>query len=241
MNLRRRWQRRVLGRLFLVVLPFLLVAGVLTLLADDWWRWSGGVVFGMGLALFVIALLTPPQHIENWNVGADGERRTADALRPLTRSGWHAAHDLDWPGAGNVDHVVLGPGGVYVLDSKAWSGVISVDEDGITSTPKDDPEGVRTRKHQRRQQAHAGAAVARALAARSNVPVPAPVPVMVMWAPFPQRVASGGGITYVAGDHLADWLLSRPRKLSRQQVAQLAAIVSDDLLGTPINADRSSV
>lgn len=203
------------GRLLVIVLPFLLVGAALTL-ADAWWRWNGGVFLGAGLALFVIALQSPPQHIENWNAGADGEKRTARVLRPLTRAGWHAIHDLDWTGAGNVDLVVLGPGGVYVLDSKAWSGVVSVDEDGVTSTPKDDPEAARTRQHQRGRHALAGSAVARALAARSNVPVPAPVPVMVMWAPFPQRVASRGGVTYVAGDHLADWLISRPRKLSRE-------------------------
>jgi Nuclease-related domain len=239
--LRGGWRRRVVGRLLILVLPFLFVGGVLTAQADDWWRWSGGVVLGLGLALFVIAWQTPPRHIESWNTGADGERRTGRVLQPLTRSGWHAVHDLDWPGAGNVDHVLLGPGGVYVLDSKAWNGVVSVDDGGATITPRDNPDAAWTERGQQSRQARAGVTVARALAARSNVTVPAPVPVVVLWSPFPQRVATSGGVTYVEGNHLADWLISRPRKLHRQQIAQLGAVVSDDLLRAPATVEPSSV
>ena len=36
--------------------------------------------------------------------------------------------DLQWPGGryGHVDHVVVGPSGVYVIDTKTWSGDVSV-------------------------------------------------------------------------------------------------------------------
>ncbi len=40
-------------------------------------------------------------------------------------------------------------------------------------------------------------------------------------------------MTYVEGEHLADWLISRPQRLHRQQVDQLAAVVADDLLADP--------
>ncbi len=52
-------------------------------------------MLGAGLELFVIAWRTPPQHIESWNTGAEGERRTERVLRPLVHSGWHVVHDLD--------------------------------------------------------------------------------------------------------------------------------------------------
>lgn len=235
-TLLRRWRRRVLGRLLLLALPFFLVGIALSTFTDSGWRWSGGVVLGLGLGILVIALQTPPRHIENWILGAIGERRTERALKALVRSGWIAIHDLDWPGAGNLDHLVIGPGGVYVLDSKAWSGVVSVDAGGVTTTSKDDPEDVRTRRHQRRQGTAAGSAVARALAGRSGLQVPAPAAVVVVWAPFPQRVVHAGGSTYVAGDHLADWLISQPRRLTRDQITRLAAAASGDLLSTSIEA-----
>src|SRR3546814_20149304 len=37
-------------------------------------------------------------------------------------------HDVAWPGRprANIDHVVIGPGGAFVIDSKNWSGAIAV-------------------------------------------------------------------------------------------------------------------
>lgn len=50
--------------------------------------------------------------------GAQGEEATALALRPLERRGWRVVHDIEVPGKGNVDHLLIGPGGVYAIDSK---------------------------------------------------------------------------------------------------------------------------
>jgi hypothetical protein len=60
--------------------------------------------------------------------GALGEQQTAYALAMLPASGWFVLHDVRWPGRrfANIDHVVVGPGGVFVIDSKAWSGRIEV-------------------------------------------------------------------------------------------------------------------
>ncbi len=59
---------------------------------------------------------------DNWERGAEGERMTAAALASLPDS-WVVVHDLHVPGSrANVDHVVVGPNGVWVVDSKAYSG-----------------------------------------------------------------------------------------------------------------------
>jgi hypothetical protein len=58
-----------------------------------------------------------------WRHGAQGERRTARLLAPLERAGYQVFHDLAVPGsAANVDHLVVGPTGVYVIDSKRYRG-----------------------------------------------------------------------------------------------------------------------
>lgn len=59
--------------------------------------------------------------------GAEGECATAHALTTLP-SGWTAIHDVRWPGRrlANIDHVVVGPGGVFVIDSKLWSGRVTL-------------------------------------------------------------------------------------------------------------------
>lgn len=60
--------------------------------------------------------------------GAEGERVTAEVLDALPDEHWIVMHDLRWPGRryANVDHIVVGPPGIFVVDSKNWSGRIEV-------------------------------------------------------------------------------------------------------------------
>jgi len=62
-----------------------------------------------------------------WERGAEGEVAVARALEALP-DGWVVLHDLAWPGRkrANLDHVVVGPGGVFVVDAKNWSGRVEV-------------------------------------------------------------------------------------------------------------------
>jgi Nuclease-related domain len=66
-----------------------------------------------------------------WRQGAAGERRTARLLAPLERHGWAILHDLAIPGStANLDHLALGPGGVFVIDSKQYRGRLQLDASG---------------------------------------------------------------------------------------------------------------
>jgi hypothetical protein len=66
-----------------------------------------------------------------WRTGARGERRTARRLRRLVRRGYVAFHDLAMPGSrANIDHLLIGPSGVFVLDSKQYTGRIQQTPDG---------------------------------------------------------------------------------------------------------------
>jgi hypothetical protein len=66
-----------------------------------------------------------------WRRGAAGERRTARLLEPLDRHGWAVLHDLAAPGSrANIDHLVIGPGGVFVVDSKQYRGRLRLDPSG---------------------------------------------------------------------------------------------------------------
>jgi hypothetical protein len=63
-----------------------------------------------------------------WRQGAAGERRTARLLAGLERQGWVVLHDLAVPGSrANIDHLVVGPGGVFVIDSKQYRGRLRLD------------------------------------------------------------------------------------------------------------------
>jgi len=63
-----------------------------------------------------------------WDAGALGERVVADKLSELVPRGWYVLHDVHWPGRpkANLDHVLVGPGGVVVVDSKNWTGEVRV-------------------------------------------------------------------------------------------------------------------
>lgn len=66
-----------------------------------------------------------------WERGAAGERATANALKALPADDWVVLHDLRWPGRpfANIDHIAIGPGGVFVIDSKNWSGRVQLTGD----------------------------------------------------------------------------------------------------------------
>jgi Nuclease-related domain len=66
-----------------------------------------------------------------WRRGAVGERRTARLLGQLERHGWAVLHDLALPGSrANIDHLAIGPGGVFVIDSKQYRGRLQLDRPG---------------------------------------------------------------------------------------------------------------
>jgi len=66
-----------------------------------------------------------------WRRGAAGERRTARVLAALEGEGWAVLHDLAVPRSrANIDHLVIGPGGVFVVDSKQYHGRLQLDPTG---------------------------------------------------------------------------------------------------------------
>jgi hypothetical protein len=48
--------------------------------------------------------------------------------------------------------------------------------------------------------------------------------VVVIWGDFPGRVQERGGVTYVAGEHLVEWLEALPPRLSPADLQALARV-----------------
>jgi Nuclease-related domain len=102
---------------------------------------AGGVLGSLlgprpGLVLSVLAAVAagwgwrfrPSPAARAWRRGAVGERRTARRLAALERHGWAVLHDLTVPRSqANIDHLVIGPGGVFVIDSKQFRGRLRLD------------------------------------------------------------------------------------------------------------------
>jgi Nuclease-related domain len=75
----------------------------------------------------------PSEQVTAWRRGAAGGRRTTRLLDRLTRDGYVVFHDLAVPGntSANVDHLVIGPTGLFVLDTKQWTGSVHQSSDGL--------------------------------------------------------------------------------------------------------------
>jgi nuclease-like protein len=90
----------------------------------------------VGLAVAVLVgwrlRFRPSEQARTWQRGAAGERHTAHLLRRLTRDGFVVFHDLAVPNSpANVDHLVIGPTGVFIIDSKQWTGSVHQGADGL--------------------------------------------------------------------------------------------------------------
>jgi hypothetical protein len=58
-----------------------------------------------------------------WRVGAGGEETVGAKLEKLTKHGWHVLHAVPVGKRGSdIDHVVIGWGGVYTLNTKTHPG-----------------------------------------------------------------------------------------------------------------------
>jgi hypothetical protein len=57
--------------------------------------------------------------------GAEGERKVGAILEDLAPA-WHVLHGV-WLGHGDIDHVLVGPGGTFTVETKANRGQIHVD------------------------------------------------------------------------------------------------------------------
>jgi hypothetical protein len=77
-----------------------------------------------GLKLF---LNDDPQHIKAWTTGATGELIMGRKLNALAEHGVAVLHDRRVPGStANIDHIAIGPSGVYVIDAKNYTGRVEV-------------------------------------------------------------------------------------------------------------------
>src|SRR5690348_8553343 len=103
----RAYRRRIRWPLFIVVVPiFAFGIGVMVSHRIDRWSLAAGAAIAVGIAFLMYTLDEPPQHIQKWKRGAEGERRTAKAIRALLRNGWAVEHDLQRDGKANLDHVL---------------------------------------------------------------------------------------------------------------------------------------
>jgi hypothetical protein len=103
------------------------IIGMLTIF--EWARWAFDIRLHpliLTMAFIIIAVAIVPgivrtrKQVRAMRLGRDGERAVGQALEQLRRHGYRVFHDILGP-SWNIDHVVIGPGGVFTVETKTLS------------------------------------------------------------------------------------------------------------------------
>jgi hypothetical protein len=178
--------------------------------------WLAALVAGVGAAWGLRFRASQPTRA--WRDGARGERATARRVQRLQRHGYRVLHDLQVPGShANLDHLAIGPAGVFVIDSKYYRGALQLGGDGMLWY------GRYPLAQQLATAVWASLRVAEALQLPPEVPV---VPLLVIHrAPVPWGGLSVAGVQVIPPSVLAD-TLGRQAILPAAQVELIAGQAS---------------
>ncbi|MGC0330623.1 hypothetical protein RKD23_003613 [Streptomyces sp. SAI-170] len=67
-------------------------------------------------------LLRRPSEWDSWYTGLEGERRVGRELERLAAHGWRVLHGVPKSNGGDIDHLLIGPGGVFSMNTKTHPG-----------------------------------------------------------------------------------------------------------------------
>jgi len=76
------------------------------------------------VSMFVISRYVLPL-VERHDRGASAEEHVGELLDQLARDEWRVIHDATL-GRGNMDHILVGPGGVFTIETKSHPGPVRV-------------------------------------------------------------------------------------------------------------------
>lgn len=223
-QMRKSWLRRkrkVFIWVAVVLAVFWVVVSVaaFALLADRpvLAAWISGLFGGGAMTLFVTVRQAPPGSVENWSDGAYGEAATAKQLDRLPE-GWEVLHDLG-NGDYNFDHVVVGPPGVFLLNSK-WSSfrLETTAEGALRAAHVDDPSVTMRTSTLIGQAKRDAVALKQRIEARSGSRVWVE-PVIVWWGQYPEGGRTVDGVGVVAGKKLVERLLAYNKKRPTDRAA----------------------
>lgn len=228
-RLKREWHRRMRKRFIVLGLVFGGITIASWILAAVWPRltFTSGIITGALLAMFIALRESPPSWVEQWLTGSQGEQWTDKELRKLEPRGWRVLRDMKRRGI-NFDHVVVGPAGVFVIDSKNLDGSVTCARDTMTlhrpGAAQDGRPAYTTdslARGVRFQAADLNDLLRRRLGEGIWVSG-----VVTIWAEFEQGSVRGDRMDYVRGDMLVTWLQSQDVRLNEAKVAAIERALS---------------
>lgn len=100
-------------------------------------------------------LLRRPSEWDSYRKGLAGELRVGAELQRLSRHGWRVLHSIELPRKVDIDHLLIGPGGVFCINTKRHLGkaVWVGDEMARVNHGKPQPYGRKSKAEASRVQA----------------------------------------------------------------------------------------
>jgi Nuclease-related domain len=112
-----------------VVLPLILIGALIFMACLEWWRYfypskPNPLVVTLlaiiGIVFFAWRILGVRQRMRQLKQGIVGERAVGQFLESLREKKYRVFHDIVGDNF-NIDHVLIGPAGVFTVETKTWS------------------------------------------------------------------------------------------------------------------------
>ncbi|MCD0452804.1 NERD domain-containing protein [Actinocorallia sp. API 0066] len=186
----------------------------------------------VGLTIAVAVLIADTVRTARAGGGSEGsypvspaERKTERQLRGLEKAGWRALHaravprDGDGVSDGKIDHLVIGPTGVYAIDSESWDRRLPVRALSHTRLFHG-PFEMKDRLDEARWEANQAS---RLLSKAMGTEIPVQPSVAIYGPPIPWRWMSVRNVDVYSGAKAKTYLRKRPRVLTPEDVERIAA------------------
>jgi hypothetical protein len=173
------------------------------------------VIVGLGFLAYIFRL---PAGALVWAKGVEGEHRTAEFIEPLLDAGFVVLYGRQIPGGnGDIDSIVIGPTGVFPIETKNWKGKIQVKFDRLFVGDYD-------RSWVVAQVYREALAVQVALGELLTAHRVTVTPIICAIGGVVSGASSVGGVHVVDGQRLARLLSDRPTVFDDDVVQQLARL-----------------
>lgn len=137
LEIRRAWRstarKNVIAWVCLILFGVIFCETISMLPLPSLWRaFLFGFVTASGLACLAW-MIHVMSGAHSWSLGKLGEEATAEAVAgwKQRRKGWRLINGIYLSGHGDVDHVLVGPGGAFVIESKWTSNPCRIENGGI--------------------------------------------------------------------------------------------------------------
>ncbi|MEV0588491.1 nuclease-related domain-containing protein [Nonomuraea sp. NPDC050310] len=189
--------------------------------------WQAGVTAGVLAAIAdTVYRARNSSSVPAWRRSSVAERRTEAQLRKLERSGYRTLHARAIPGTeAQIDHLVIGPTGVYAVDSEKWDKRLPIRVQmgkKLFHGPFD--------KKDRLKEAHMEAAEASKHISELYGKQIAVVPSLAIYGPpVPWKIMNIRGVDVYEGGRARKWISKRDKALTQEEIDRLYEIAAQVL------------